>query len=179
MSKKVGYKLKHLLVVLLSINKRIIEWSLENLQGKCTAKDILQQEESKIQVVSTEYIGDLDDLDDPISVSQKIEKLLERLSDEQREKLEKDVLSVNNVFADERFIKAYFKGTHEDVIDVLEEMYFEFKMNARMLRTLMEVGLIELEPKDHERFGMIKLLYSWDDPFEIEFLEKFSKKGIK
>lgn len=179
MSKNVGYKLKHLLVILLSINKKIIEWSLENIQGRIVSEDILKREESKVQVVSTEYIGDLDDLDDPILLSQKIEKLLNRLTKEQMEKLEKDVLSINDIFTDERFIKAYFKGSHEDIITVIEDMYFESRMNAKMLRALMEVGLIKLEPKDHERFCMIGLLYSWDDPLEIEYWEMRNKKGIK
>jgi hypothetical protein len=42
MSKNVGYKLKHLLVILLSINKKIIEWSLENIQGRIVSEDILK-----------------------------------------------------------------------------------------------------------------------------------------
>ena len=42
-----------------------------------------------------------------------------------------------------------------------------------MLRTLMELGMIELTPEDNERFGMIHLLYFWDDPlYEGQFTEE-------
>ena len=102
--------------ILLSINKKIIEWSLENIQGRIVSEDILKREESKVQVVSTEYIGDLDDLDDPILLSQKIEKLLNRLTKEQMEQFEKDVQEGKDVT-----LKDYLVETEVDYTNKLTD----------------------------------------------------------
>lgn len=187
MEKKSSYKLKQALATILMVNKVILEWSLENLLGRTVVEDISEQEDTKTLVVVTEDLDYGNGLESTNFVFIRTQKLLDRLSKEHRELLEREVLSVNDIFSDRRFIKAYFYGNHDEVIDVIEEMYFECKMNARMLRTLVEVGLIELTPKDYQRFGEIRLLYSWDDPYELQFykseeelLEAFkSAYGIK
>lgn len=187
MEKKSNYKFKEALAIMLMMNKVILEWSLENLLGKTVIDDIAVQEDSKAQVVFTEDLNYGNGLESTNFAFIRTKKILDRLSKEHREQLERDVLSINDIFNDRRFIKAYFYGNHDDVIDVIENMYFENKMNAKMLRTLVEVGLIELTPKDHQRFGEIRLLYSWDDPVyryagfaEEEILEAFKHAyGIK
>lgn len=187
MEKKSNYKFKQVLTIMVMMKKVILEWSLENLLGRNVAECKSDQEDTKALVVVTEDLDYGNGLESTNFVFVRIQKLLGRLSKEHREMLEREVLSINDIFSDRRFIKAYFYGNHEDVIDVIENMYFECKMNARMLRTLVEVGLIELTPKDHQRFGEIRLLYSWDDPYELQFykseeelLEAFkSAYGIK
>ena len=103
----------------------------------------------------------------------QMEDILRKFSDEQRLLLEKEVTSVYDLFHDEKFIMVYFYGNHESLIKYIEELYFSNKMNARMLRALMDLGIVELTSKDNERFGLIHLLYSWDDPiYEGEFTEE-------
>lgn len=103
----------------------------------------------------------------------QMDDLLSKFSDEQRKKLDEEITSVYDLFHDEKFILVYFYGDHESLIKYIEELYFSNKMNARMLRTLMELGMIELTPEDNERFGMIHLLYFWDDPlYEGQFTDE-------
>lgn len=182
---KNNYKLKQILVMLVMMNKAIIDWSLEHLLGKNITDNVLDQENFKVQVVATEDLGY--GIENTSFSFIRTKKLLDSLSKEHRELLEKEVLSINDVFSDKTFIRAYFYGSHEMLMKVIEAMYFEGRINARMLRTLVEVGLIELTPKDYQCFGEMKLLYSWDDPIYIdagftdeEMLEAFkSAYGIK
>lgn len=186
MSKKRNYKIKNLLTILVLMNKRLIEWSLENIQGKYNIDDMSGQEKNRIQVVAIEDLGKNYGMENTNFYFIRTKDIFDKLSKYQRDLLEKEVLSINDIFSDERFIRAYFDGTHEDVMSVIEKMYFEFKMNAKMLRVLEEVGLIKLTSEDKNRFGEIRLLYSWDDPIfgevftDQEMLEMFkSNYGIK
>ena len=169
MVKKNNYKLKTTLFIFLMMNKAVLEWSLENILGRTSADYVLEQDDARTKVLVTEDLDYGNGLESTNFVFVRIKKLLDRLSKEQRELLEEVVLSTNDIFSDKRFIKAYFYGDREEVMDVIEEMYFEGKMNAKMLRTLVEVGLVELTSKDCQRFGEIRLLYSWDDPYELQF----------
>lgn len=103
----------------------------------------------------------------------QMEDVLKKFSDEQRLLLEKEVISVYDLFHDEKFIMIYFYGDHESLIKYIEELYFSNKMNARMLRVLMDLEIVKLTSKDNEKFGLIHLLYSWDDPiYEGQFTEE-------
>ena len=108
-----------MLGIVILINKKIVEWSLENIQGKCFFDEIRYQEKSKMQVVSVENLEEIYGFENTHMSFVRTKKLLNKLSKEKRELLEKELLSINDIFADERFIKAYFDGTHEDVMFVI------------------------------------------------------------
>lgn len=141
---------------------------LEKVLGRNIYNDSFLQD-SCIEVVATDDLDKNNGLDNTSFLFIRSEDLLNSLSDEQRNLLNKDVLSIYNLFEDERFIRIYFKGDHKELMSLIEKMYFESKINASMLRILIQVGLIKLTSRDYQRFGEIGLLYSWDDPYVMDF----------